>query len=506
MPINPFRPLTNYDIPNPPAPQGRFDPSVFSNIANLGESIGRYREQSQLADIARGAVDPTTGALDINKFAAGAAIAGHDPVRLLSLLETTRHQKEAESIARTTAEAAKTAAQRRQWQYVEEDPITGTPAHWLSSPDETGASKTAPVQRPAPATQPQPATPKPQSALPGGPSFASIEPNPEEAAPYRVAGPPMPPPQQVAQATPPAPATTAAQANPFETFLQTLPPSAQELYRNAAAYKTDPYKIPLDPKQRLRFFAKIQELVPGWSPENYALREEERKRTESLGQETEKQTLHQRGTEAAKLEADAVKDARAAADLQPLLDDVTRSWEALVNFRRFGGVQTGTGMLAGSEAARLPQRFLSTSEEQLRQGYERTLAALRARITGTMNQGQGAVSNYERQLYNQIFPEFTTSNPQGELATLRQLQQKNAQTIKIGAETELGKQQPGLFAERPAIERSQKQLFDEKTAAEYRKNPEITLNRARGLIQQGADAAQVRDALRAIDPKLADRL
>src|SRR6185369_7840250 len=141
MPINPFRAPSNYDVPNFGPPQGRYDPSVFTNIANIGESIGAYRDQQALSELAKGAVDPKTGQLDINKFVTANALAGRNPIAMMKLVEDMRHQREAEGIARTQAEAARLAAGRRSMQYVEPDPISGTPGGWRIAPDLDAADK-----------------------------------------------------------------------------------------------------------------------------------------------------------------------------------------------------------------------------------------------------------------------------------------------------------------------------------------------------------------------------
>ena len=515
MPINPFRPMTNYDIPSTPAPP-KPDPSVFANLAGIGESIGAYRDQQQLMELSKSAVDPRTGQLDMNKFATSLALSGRDPLRVMAQIETMRHQRESEKNAAALAKAAQIAAERKLWTFDPNDPAG---PGWRAPPDLANPGGIwKPVEQ-GPTILPRTAPPapavKPQSALPGGPNVAAFDPNdPENAPPYQVAGPPQPPPQQppqnvpVVQAKPATPQPASELPPDFEARIAPLPEGKRNEIRGLATYQDDPYKIkfPTEPLQRA-FFNQMRDLVPGWSPEKYGLLQEERKKAEALQETGPKAEQTKLGQERANIEADAVKDAKAAVELQPLLDDITKTWEQLVNFRRFGGLQTGTGALAGTEAARALQRLGGgTTEEQLRQAYERTIAALRARVTSAMNQGQGAVSNYERQMYNQIFPEFTTSNPTGELATLKQLQARNAQVANIGRETGLGKATPGYLGERPAIERGQRQFFDAETADQYRKNPEMTLNRARQLIQRGVNPAEVRDALRSIDPSLPGKL
>jgi hypothetical protein len=425
-----------------------------------------------------------------------------------------RHQRASEANAATLAKAAETAAARKQWTFAPDDPRG---PGWLAPPDPQNPSGIFKPVEQGPTIIPR-RPPGPQSALPepGGPNVAAFDPNdPENAPPYQVAGPPVPPPQQPPQnvpvvqapARPPQPATTGLPPD-FEERIAPLPPGKQEELRGLATYRDDPAKLKFaTEQQQRRYFQELRDLVPGWSPEGFRLREEERKKAEALAETEPKAQATQLGQEKAKIELEAVKDAKAAADLQPLLDDAVKQWEQLIKFQRFGGLHTGTGLVSGSTAARLPQRLLSSTEEQLRQGYERTLASLRAKITSTMNQGQGAVSNYERQMYNQIFPEFTTSNPQGDLATLRQLQAKGRQVAGIGRETGLGKSTPGFLADRPAVERSNPDKtyqFDKATAESYRGRSDVARARAQQLIKDGADPAKVKDALRQIDPRLAD--
>src|SRR4029077_20681631 len=165
MPINPFRAPANYDMPNFPAPAGRYDPSVFTNIASIGDAIAGYRDQQAAADIGRQSIGPD-GKLDINKFVSANVLAGRNPIARLKLVEDMRHQREAEGIARTTADAAKTAAGRRAMQYVEPDPISGRPGGWRIAPDpETFQSRPFIEDPPYTSARPPPAV-APQSALP----------------------------------------------------------------------------------------------------------------------------------------------------------------------------------------------------------------------------------------------------------------------------------------------------------------------------------------------------
>src|SRR5262245_19512854 len=96
MPINPFPRITPLDIPQQyPAPA--YPTAAFSGIGELGAGIGEYRERNALGELLRGAVDPQTGALDMQKAATAIALSGRDPVKFLSLLEAQQRAKEAAS-------------------------------------------------------------------------------------------------------------------------------------------------------------------------------------------------------------------------------------------------------------------------------------------------------------------------------------------------------------------------------------------------------------------------
>ena len=101
MAINPFPRITPLDIPTYLPSAARAPEGTFNNIASIGDAIGEYRTRNRLSEVAQGAIDPQTGQLDINKFAAGAALAGIDPMRALTIAEAAR--------GRTTSENAQRA-------------------------------------------------------------------------------------------------------------------------------------------------------------------------------------------------------------------------------------------------------------------------------------------------------------------------------------------------------------------------------------------------------------
>jgi len=70
---------------------------------------------------------------------------------------------------------------------------------------------------------------------------AAVEPDPENAPPYQVAGPPTPPPQAPARVVPAEPAAQpVATPDRNEAFLQRLPPNARTIVKGVANYEIDP--------------------------------------------------------------------------------------------------------------------------------------------------------------------------------------------------------------------------------------------------------------------------
>lgn len=515
MAINPIRSvLTDFPTPQYIPPSNAF----AAGLGDLGASIGRRREQEEVGNILRGAVDPKTGQLDFGKAATAAALAGRpdlisDMLGQLNRRESLDVQRSARDIAAGRLKLEEEAATRPT--YTITPGVLGQPGSVL----RTAPGQPPTLHGPAPQYQPPPpptVAPGPQSALPG-PNFAAAEPDIENAPPYRVAGPPMPPPQapavvaQAAPATPPAttPAPPRApQKNAVDQYLDTYYPAYANTVRGLLDLSQDPDKVGKNQEERQQLWNLAGQIKRGWSPAQYG----ERQKAEAPAQEEAKAQATKIGQEKAVAEADAVKDAKAAVELQPLLDAATDNWRKLIEFRRFGGaepgsgLQTGTGFLAGSTPARLPQKVFGSTEEQLRGAYERSVAQLRARLTATLNKGEGAVSNYERQLYNEILPDVGTVNPGYDYRVLQQLQARGKQVAGVGRETGVGKAVPGYLGERPAIEQPQQQLFDQQTLKDYQGRPRAALTRAQQLLQRGGNPAEVKRALDAIDPSLAPQL
>src|SRR6185436_9359247 len=174
-------------------------PGTFANIASIGDAIGEYRERDAMGEILKSAVDPKTGTLDMNKAATAIALSGRDPVKYLTLLEAEARRKEAADFRGQSLDIARQGkdiqerqlklheenARRPTRQIVPSDPILGGGGAY-TIPQDPDADIT---YRPFPSAVPPPAV-APQSALPGGgpDNLAAVEPSPENAPPYQVAG------------------------------------------------------------------------------------------------------------------------------------------------------------------------------------------------------------------------------------------------------------------------------------------------------------------------------
>jgi hypothetical protein len=247
MAINPFPRISPLDIPVALPSAARAPEGTFANIASIGDSIGQYRERNALGDLLRGAVDPQTGALDMNKAATAIALSGRDPTKYLTLLEAEARRKEAATSRQDALDIARQGRdiQERQFKLEQEKAARGARQVVPPSLMSPGGVYDIPQQGdPTFRPFPQP-TPGPQSALdvPGA-NLAAVEPNPEEAPPYAVAGPPTPPPQAPATAAPAAPAVApAATPGRNDAFLQRLPPNAQTIVKGIAEYEIDPTSL-----------------------------------------------------------------------------------------------------------------------------------------------------------------------------------------------------------------------------------------------------------------------
>lgn len=164
-----------------------------------------------------------------------------------------------------------------------------------------------------------------------------------------------------------------------------------------------------------------------------------------------------RGKAFAANEEDAVKSAKAAADLQPHINEMHDAYDAAIKAGAVGPVvasaparYAATGMASLGNATGLGST--SAPMEAARQRYDIAKAAVQARITAAQNKGEGSVSNYERSMYAQQFPELTALDPDTQIKTLRQIRDQNQQTIAAGKIPAIGQApQVGAVLDRPAV-------------------------------------------------------
>lgn len=159
-----------------------------------------------------------------------------------------------------------------------------------------------------------------------------------------------------------------------------------------------------------------------------------------------KKVREERGKAFVGLEEEAVKSAKAAADLKPFVDEAADAYRA--------AVQAGaTGPLNASFPNRNQATYVGlwgAESEKLRQRYDKALAALQARITAAQNKGEGAVSDFERRLYAAQFPSLTALDGADQLRMLDAIQAQTVQTIAAGRRPAIGAP-AGTVLDRPGF-------------------------------------------------------
>lgn len=165
-------------------------------------------------------------------------------------------------------------------------------------------------------------------------------------------------------------------------------------------------------------------------------------------------------------EEEAVKAAKAAADLKPIIDEAAAAYEAAHKLGAIGPVAGSSwlgrpldmGIAAVGNAIGLEQKSqpgnqaTSKEMEAARQRYDRAQAALQARATQAQNAGQGAVSNYERELFAKPIPNLQALDPVEAMNVFKQMQAQTEQTVSAGRIPSLGRApQVGAVLDRPSI-------------------------------------------------------
>lgn len=106
-----------------------------------------------------------------------------------------------------------------------------------------------------------------------------------------------------------------------------------------------------------------------------------------------------------KLQEQRDKEADAAANLLPVIERARNDYADAVK-------KNAVGPYSASGFNRGVANFFGTQGEGARQQYEKDLANVSALSTAALNKGQGAVSNFERKLYNARFPGLDSGTPE----------------------------------------------------------------------------------------------
>jgi hypothetical protein len=225
----------------------------------------------------------------------------------------------------------------------------------------------------------------------------------------------------------------------------------------------------------------------------------------------------------------AVKDAKAAADFQPIVDQAVAAYERAMKAGAIGPVMGSAparfnetyNPLARNEMGGMNPLYADPERENARQDYDKAKAALQARITAAQNKGEGAVSNFERQMYAAQFPDLTMMDPAKGLQYLRQIQAQTKQTVGTGSIPALG-QAPVVqnVLDRPSIpggnqipptrqntpapqaQANPTAWRTKETVTAARANPQGALQEARTAIANGAPREAVIQRLKqvGVDP------
>lgn len=150
------------------------------------------------------------------------------------------------------------------------------------------------------------------------------------------------------------------------------------------------------------------------------------------------------GADAAANQQEAISSAKVAADLLPQIKEASAAYEEAHKLGAIGpvagstpGRYVATGMAALGDATGLGST--SKEGEAARQRYDRAQAALQAKATQVANAGQGAVSNYERQLFARPIPNLTALVPAEAQNVFKQMQAVTEQTIAAGKTSPLSR-------------------------------------------------------------------
>lgn len=204
-----------------------------------------------------------------------------------------------------------------------------------------------------------------------------------------------------------------------------------------------------------------------------------------------------------KAEAQKVKDAQTASDIEPLIIKARDAYKRVIELG-------GTGPVVASDLMRKNVKYNplvgndAKAIESARQDYDTAMNNLQLHTSAF--KGQGAVSDYERRLGAAQFPLLTAIDAPGQLDYLNQLHAKTVQTKSAGAASQLNR---GSVLDRPqvgAAEVSTPPVVKPATQQQIdfaKQNRDAVLQQARESLKAGKSRAAVEEKLRSLrlDPK-----
>lgn len=130
------------------------------------------------------------------------------------------------------------------------------------------------------------------------------------------------------------------------------------------------------------------------------------------GAKQEAQTAAAAAKDELKQKADRQKAQQQAADIAPVYERALDAYERALKLGAIGPWAASGFMRAGGSLA-------GTPAESARRDYEKAIAELKLRKGQEFMKGQGAVSDRERAMLAEMFPDINASNPESQINILR---------------------------------------------------------------------------------------
>ena len=176
-----------------------------------------------------------------------------------------------------------------------------------------------------------------------------------------------------------------------------------------------------------------------------------------------------------KLQEQRDKEAEAAANILPVLQRTRDDYAAAIQ-------KNAVGPYSASGFNRTIANTFGTDAEAARKAYDLDLSNLSALSTAALNKGQGAVSNFERQLYQKRFPGLDSGTPK---VGLKALDDMIADAKAKASRSSLAPQPDATAAQQPP-QVNQDPIAMARDAIQRGANPELVKRR---LVERGINPA-----------------